>query len=137
MFVDPCIIVQFIKKIQQNSTVYQNFILPYLYEAHHVLGDTPPIIWSQNCTGSLWFFIRERLLDVQMVDVVRHSNNTETNQLTMYKAKVAVCSALPTKHSMQSKNHVRVNMHSMFGILFNSIYFQHAKSVFCMLYLLF
>jgi len=106
MFVDPCIIVQFIKKIQQNATVYQNFILPYLYEAHHVSGDTPPIIRSQNCTGSLWFFIREGLLDVQMVDVVRHSNNTETNQLTMYEAKVAVCSALRTKHSVQSKNHV-------------------------------
>jgi len=24
----------------------QNFIIPYLYEAHHVSGDTPPIISS-------------------------------------------------------------------------------------------
>jgi len=24
--------------------VYQNFIIPYLYEAQHVSGDTPPII---------------------------------------------------------------------------------------------
>jgi hypothetical protein len=24
--------------------MYQNFIIPYLYEAQHVLGDTPPII---------------------------------------------------------------------------------------------
>jgi len=27
-------------------TVYQNFIIPYLYEAQHVSGDTPPIIRS-------------------------------------------------------------------------------------------
>jgi len=26
--------------------MYQNFIFPYLYEAHHVSGDTPPIIRS-------------------------------------------------------------------------------------------
>jgi hypothetical protein len=40
MFVDPCITVQFIKKIQQDATMYQNFICLYLYEAQHVLGDT-------------------------------------------------------------------------------------------------
>ena len=26
--------------------MYQNFIIPYLYGAQHVLGDTPPIIRS-------------------------------------------------------------------------------------------
>ena len=26
--------------------MYQNVIILYLYEAHHVLGDTPPIIRS-------------------------------------------------------------------------------------------
>jgi hypothetical protein len=26
--------------------MYQNFIIPYLYEAQHVTGDTPPIIRS-------------------------------------------------------------------------------------------
>jgi hypothetical protein len=26
--------------------MYQNFIFPYLYEAQHVSGDTPPIIRS-------------------------------------------------------------------------------------------
>jgi hypothetical protein len=34
------------KKIQQDATTYQNFIIPYLYEAQHVSGDTPPIIRS-------------------------------------------------------------------------------------------
>jgi len=47
MFVDPCIIVQFTKKkIQRDATMYQTFIIPYLYEAQHVSGDTPPIIRS-------------------------------------------------------------------------------------------
>jgi len=45
MFVNPCIIVYFILKIQQDATVYKNFI-SYLYEARHVLGATPPIIRS-------------------------------------------------------------------------------------------
>jgi hypothetical protein len=46
MFVDPCIIVQFIKKIQQDATTYQNVIIPYLYEAQHISGDTPSIFRS-------------------------------------------------------------------------------------------
>jgi len=38
---------KFIKKNQQDATMYQNFfIIPYLYEAQHVSGDTPPIIRS-------------------------------------------------------------------------------------------
>jgi hypothetical protein len=51
----------------ENPTRYNNvskFIIPYLYEAQHVSGDTPPIIRGLKCTGSLWFFMRERLLDV-------------------------------------------------------------------------
>ena len=46
MLVGLCIIVQFIKKIQQDATMYQNFIIPYLHKAQHVSGDTPPIIRS-------------------------------------------------------------------------------------------
>ena len=34
------------KKIQQDATMYQNFIIPYLYEAQRVSGDIPPIIRS-------------------------------------------------------------------------------------------
>jgi hypothetical protein len=34
------------RKIEQDATMYQNFIIPYLYEAQHVLGNTPPIIRS-------------------------------------------------------------------------------------------
>jgi hypothetical protein len=38
--------VQFIKKIQREERMYQNFIIPYLNEAQHVSGGTPPIIRS-------------------------------------------------------------------------------------------
>jgi hypothetical protein len=38
MFVDPCIIVQFIKKIQQDATMYQNFYYSIF-------------IWSLTCFG--------------------------------------------------------------------------------------
>jgi hypothetical protein len=37
--------LSFTKKIQQDATVYQNFI-SYLYEAQHISGDIPPIIRS-------------------------------------------------------------------------------------------
>jgi len=46
MFVDPCIIVQF---LQKNPTRYNNvlkFIIAYLHETEDVSGDTPPIIRS-------------------------------------------------------------------------------------------
>ena len=73
MFVDPCIIVHIIKKkIQQDATMYQTFIIPYLFEARHVSGDTPPIIrslklhwqplvfhmWKVVWTCSWWTFVR-------------------------------------------------------------------------------
>ena len=34
------------RKIQSDATMYQHFIIPYLYEAQHVSGDTPSIIRS-------------------------------------------------------------------------------------------
>ena len=37
---------KFIKRIQQDETIYQNFIIPRLYEAQHVSGNTLPIIRS-------------------------------------------------------------------------------------------
>ena len=51
--------------------MYQNFI-PYLYEAQHVSGDTPPIIRSLKLHWQPLVFIRGRFLDVWSVDVVRH-----------------------------------------------------------------
>jgi hypothetical protein len=46
-FLDPCIIIQFMKKkIQQDATIYQNFIISHTYQAQHVSGEPPPIIRS-------------------------------------------------------------------------------------------
>ena len=67
-FVDPCIIVQFIKKYPTRCNNVSNFIIPYLYEAQHVSNDTPPIIrslklhwqplvfhtWKVVCTYNWW-----------------------------------------------------------------------------------
>ena len=36
--------------------MYQNFIIPYLYEAQHVSGDTPPIIMSIKLHWQPLFF---------------------------------------------------------------------------------
>jgi len=46
MFVDPCIIVQLIQKNPTRCNSVSKFIIPHLYEAQHVSGDTPPIIRS-------------------------------------------------------------------------------------------
>jgi hypothetical protein len=39
-------VIQSIKQIQQDATIYQNFIIPYLSEAQHVSGYTSSIIGS-------------------------------------------------------------------------------------------
>ena len=36
--------------------MYQNFIIPHLYEAQHVSGDTPPIIRSLKLPWQLLVF---------------------------------------------------------------------------------
>ena len=46
MFVDLCIIVHFIHKSPRRCNSVSKFIIPYIYEAKHVSGDTPPIIRS-------------------------------------------------------------------------------------------
>jgi len=46
MFVDPCIIIKFIKKNPTRCNSVSNFYYSILYEAQHVLGDTPLIIRS-------------------------------------------------------------------------------------------
>jgi hypothetical protein len=46
MFVDPCITVQFTNKNPTRCNSVSEFIIPYLYKAQHVSGDTPLIIRS-------------------------------------------------------------------------------------------
>jgi len=46
MFVDPCIIIQFIQKNPTRCNSVSKFIIPCLYEVQRVSGNTPPIIRS-------------------------------------------------------------------------------------------
>jgi len=50
------LVIEFIKKFQQDATVYQNFITPYLYEAQHVSSDTLPTLRSLKLHRQLLIF---------------------------------------------------------------------------------
>jgi len=50
--------------------MYQNFIIPYLYKAQHVSGDTLLIIRSLKLHWQPLVFISGRLLDVAVPDNV-------------------------------------------------------------------
>jgi hypothetical protein len=78
MLVDPCIIVQSIKKFQQAVTMYQNFIIPYLYEAQHVSSDTPPIIRNLKLHWQPLIFHTWKVVGV---GVVRYSVSDDVQQL--------------------------------------------------------
>jgi len=56
-------------------------IILYSYEVQHVSGDTTPIIRSLKLQWQPLLFIRRRLLDVYLVDVVRqiHCLTKSTN----------------------------------------------------------
>jgi len=47
MFVDPCIIVQFIKKIQKDATMYQTFIIPSMPDNAHGLHIQQPFTYEK------------------------------------------------------------------------------------------
>ena len=64
MFVDPCIIAQFIQKNPTRCNSVSKFITPYLYEAQHVSGNTPPFIRSLKLHWQPLVCVRGRLLDV-------------------------------------------------------------------------
>jgi hypothetical protein len=46
MFMDPCIIVQFLQNYSTKCKSLSKFIIPYLYKAQRVSSDTPPVIRS-------------------------------------------------------------------------------------------
>jgi len=86
-FLDPCIIVKFIKKNPTRCNNVSNFINPYLYEAQHVSGDTPPIIrslklhwqplvfhtWKIVCTCSWWMLSGTLCLTTSTSQISRQS----------------------------------------------------------------
>jgi hypothetical protein len=65
MFVDPCIIVQFIKKNPTRCNSVSKFLLFQIYIKLSMFRATHrPSSGPYNSTGSLLFFIRGGLLDV-------------------------------------------------------------------------
>jgi hypothetical protein len=82
MYVDPCIIVQFIKKKSNKMQQCTKILLFHIYMKLNMLRATHrPSSGVYNCIGSLWLFIRGRLLDVQLVDVVTHTVPHNVHQL--------------------------------------------------------
>jgi hypothetical protein len=55
------------------QTMYQNFIILYLYEAQHVSGDTPPIIRSLKFHWHSLAFYRLMVVGRVVGGRVRHS----------------------------------------------------------------
>jgi hypothetical protein len=52
---------------QQDATVYENLLFHYYINLNMFRATHHPSQGDQNCTRSLWFCIRERLLDVVVV----------------------------------------------------------------------
>jgi len=95
MFVDPCIVIQFIQKIQQDATVYQNLLFHIYMKPNMFRATRRPSSGAKNCTSSLWFCIRGRLLDVWLLDAVRQSltvssNRTSNNHPCMQNQRLLV-----------------------------------------------
>jgi hypothetical protein len=97
MFVDPCIIVQFLQwKIQQDATVYQTFIIPYFKWSQHVSGDTPPIIRSlklqkQPLVLRKWEVVGRAVVGRCQVVYATWQRPTTARPITFYICKTTGC----------------------------------------------
>jgi hypothetical protein len=60
MFVDLCIIVQFIKKIPTRCNNVSKFYYSIFIWSSNMRATHHPSSGAENYTGSLWFFIRVR-----------------------------------------------------------------------------
>ena len=79
--------------------MYQNFIIPYLYEAQHVSGDTPPIIripklqW-QPLVFHTWKVVRRVVGRRQAQYVPDNIHRPHIQPPTMYEKPEAASSVL-------------------------------------------
>jgi hypothetical protein len=72
MSVDPCIIVKFVKRNRNKlQKCFKSLLLHIYIEFNMIWATLRPSSGALNCTGTLWFFLSGRLLDVELVDVVR------------------------------------------------------------------
>jgi len=65
---------------QQDATVYQNLLFHVYINLNMFRGTHRPSSEAQNWTSSLWFCIRQRLLDVEVVG--RCSATSASNNLS-------------------------------------------------------
>jgi len=63
MFVHPCITVNSYRNSQQDATVYYNLLFNVYMKLNMFRATHRPSTGAKNWTSSLWFCIRERLLD--------------------------------------------------------------------------
>jgi len=64
--VNPCITVKSYRNSQQDATVHRNLLFHVYIKLNMFRATHRPSSGAQNCTSSLWFCIRERLLDVEV-----------------------------------------------------------------------
>ena len=89
------------RKFQHDVKMYQNFITLYLYEAQHVLGDTPPIIRSLKLHWKRLVFrtwkavgraVGGRCQAHTVPDSLTTSTNYTSNNLPCMKIRACQCS---------------------------------------------
>ena len=67
---------------QQDATVYQNLLFHVYMKLSVFQATHRPSSGAQNCTSSLWFCIRERLLDVEVAGRCQHPATSTSNNLS-------------------------------------------------------
>jgi len=84
------------RKSQQDATMYENFIISYLYEAQHVSGDTPSIIRSlklhwQPLVFHTWKVVT-RVVGGRQVEytLTTYTNSTSSNLPRMQNQRLSV-----------------------------------------------
>jgi len=65
--------------------MYQNFIIPYLYEVQHVSGNTPPIIRSLKLHWQPLVFHMWKVVGCVVGERVRHTVSDTSNNLPRMK----------------------------------------------------
>ena len=76
---------------QQDATVYQSLLFHVYMKLNMFRATHRPSSGAQNCTSSLWFCIRKRLLDVEFAGRwQRPANSTSDNLLLMQNQRLLV-----------------------------------------------
>jgi len=69
------------RKSQQDATVYQDLLFHAYIRLNVFRATHRPLSGAHNCTSSLWFCIREKLLDVVVAGHCQRSATTTTRYM--------------------------------------------------------